>query len=125
MFPLGNLSKPQVRELARKWKLHTSEKKESMGICFIGTRRRFSEFLGTLLFYLQVSVRVATEANPGSYIEPHPGNIEDASGRIVGRHNGLWRYTIGQKARLGGFPEKMFVAQKQVERNVVIVDVAR
>ena len=46
MFPLGELSKTEVRDLARQWKLHTAERKESMGICFVGVRNRFGNFLG-------------------------------------------------------------------------------
>jgi tRNA-specific 2-thiouridylase len=46
MFPLGGMMKDEVRDLARKWGIHTSEKKESMGICFVGVRKRFDSFLG-------------------------------------------------------------------------------
>ncbi|BGP37971.1 hypothetical protein JCM10449v2_001898 [Rhodotorula kratochvilovae] len=103
LFPLGGFaSKDDVRDLARKWEMHTREKKDSMGICFVGVRKGFSSFLD-------------------SYLPPSPGNIETADGRIVGTHNGLWRYTVGEGARLSGFPEKMFVGRKDAARNVVVV----
>ncbi|GAA5919643.1 hypothetical protein JCM1841_005201, partial [Sporobolomyces salmonicolor] len=103
LFPLGAFaSKDDVRDLAHKWGMHTKDKKESMGICFVGVRKGFSGFLD-------------------SYIPPAPGDIEDANGRVVGHHRGLWRYTVGEGARLGGFPEKQFVARKDAERNVVVV----
>ncbi|GAA5996240.1 tRNA-5-taurinomethyluridine 2-sulfurtransferase [Rhodotorula paludigena] len=103
LFPLGAYhSKDAVRELARNWGMHTGDKKDSMGICFVGVRKGFSGFLD-------------------SYLPPSPGNIELEDGKVVGTHNGLWRYTIGEGARLSGFPEKMFVGRKDVARNVVVV----
>ncbi|GAA5834845.1 hypothetical protein JCM3766R1_003262 [Sporobolomyces carnicolor] len=103
LFPLGAFgSKDDVRDLARKWNMHTKDKKDSMGICFVGVRKGFSQFLD-------------------SYIPPSPGDIEDVDGKVLGRHQGLWNYTVGEGARLSGLPQKMFVARKDVERNVVIV----
>ncbi|GAA5859233.1 hypothetical protein JCM1840_003811 [Sporobolomyces johnsonii] len=103
LFPLGAFaSKDDVRDLAHKWDMHTKDKKESMGICFVGVRKGFSGFLD-------------------SYIPPSPGDIEDANGKVVGQHRGLWRYTVGEGARLSGFPEKQFVGRKDAKRNVVVV----
>ncbi|GAA5910998.1 tRNA-5-taurinomethyluridine 2-sulfurtransferase [Sporobolomyces salmoneus] len=103
MFPLGEFaSKDDVRDLARKWNMHTKDKRDSMGICFVGVRKAFSGFLD-------------------SYIPPSPGNIEDINGKVLGQHQGLWKYTVGEGARLSGLPEKLFVARKDVERNVVVV----
>ncbi|GAA6008958.1 hypothetical protein JCM10207_004040 [Rhodosporidiobolus poonsookiae] len=103
LFPLGAFpSKDDVRDLARKWDMHTKDKKDSMGICFVGVRKGFSGFLD-------------------SYLQPAPGNIEDESGKILGTHNGLWKYTVGERARLSGLAEKMFVGRKDAERNVVVV----
>ena len=62
-----------------------------------------------------------TRAITDSYIPPSPGDIEDVDGKVLGRHEGLWKYTVGEGARLSGLPQKMFVARKDVERNVVIV----
>ncbi|BGP13891.1 hypothetical protein JCM10213_002530 [Rhodosporidiobolus nylandii] len=103
LFPLGTYaSKSDVRDLATKWNMHTKDKKDSMGICFVGVRKGFSGFLD-------------------SYLPPSPGNIEDESGKVVGRHNGLWRYTVGERARISGLSEKMFVGRKDAERNTVVV----
>ncbi|GAA5848650.1 hypothetical protein JCM8547_004584 [Rhodosporidiobolus lusitaniae] len=103
LFPLGEFeSKDAVRDLARSWGMHTQDKKESMGICFVGVRKGFSGFLD-------------------SYLPPSPGNIEDETGKILGQHQGLWRYTVGERARISGLPEKMFVGRKDVERNAVVV----
>ncbi|GAA5941023.1 tRNA-5-taurinomethyluridine 2-sulfurtransferase [Sporobolomyces koalae] len=103
LFPLGNFaSKEDVRALASKWNMHTKDKRDSMGICFVGIRKGFSGFLD-------------------SYIQPSPGNIEDIDGKVLGRHNGLWRYTVGEGARLSGLPEKLFVGRKDVARNAVVV----
>ncbi|KAK4699755.1 hypothetical protein P7C70_g6501, partial [Phenoliferia sp. Uapishka_3] len=103
IFPLGDFaSKEEVRKLARKWNLHTSEKRDSMGICFVGVRKNFSDFID-------------------GYILPSPGNIELESGKIVGKHGGLWRYTIGEGARVGGLKERMFIGRKVLERNAVII----
>jgi tRNA U34 2-thiouridine synthase MnmA/TrmU len=112
------MSKDEVRSLARKWNLHTAERKESMGICFIGTRDRFGNFLGEILSSRLPWTRSLTFLRPSdSYLEPKPGDIEDATGRVVGKHSGLWRYTIGEGARLSGFPAKMYVGRKDIERN--------
>ncbi|GAA5912432.1 hypothetical protein JCM6882_005510 [Rhodosporidiobolus microsporus] len=103
LFPLGAFeSKDDVRDLASKWDMHTKDKKDSMGICFVGVRKGFSGFLD-------------------SYLPPSPGNIEDEPGKVIGQHNGLWRYTVGERARISGLPEKMFVGRKDAERNVVVV----
>ncbi|MDB6081977.1 MAG: tRNA 2-thiouridine(34) synthase MnmA, partial [Chlamydiia bacterium] len=104
LFPIGHLPKKEVRELARKFNLATSEKKDSTGICFIG-ERNFRSFLSNYLPYT-------------------PGNLETLAGVVVGRHEGIAYYTIGQRRGLGlgGEGEAWFVIDKDVKRNVVIVD---
>ncbi|GAA5878388.1 hypothetical protein JCM16303_002756 [Sporobolomyces ruberrimus] len=103
IFPLGEFgSKDDVRDLARKWNMHTKDKKDSMGICFVGVRKGFRSFLD-------------------SYIPPSPGNIVDTEGKVLARHEGLWQYTVGEGARLSGLPEKLFVARKDIERNALVV----
>ena len=81
IFPLGNLNKSKVREIAKKEGLITSEKKDSTGICFIG-ERPFPEFLN-------------------NYLSHNPGKIEDEYGRQIGEHKGLPFYTLGQRQGLG------------------------
>ncbi len=80
MFPIGNYTKPEVRKLAKKFGLPTAEKEESMGICFIG----------------EVPMKEFLEKR----IKPTPGNIVTSNGTIVGRHDGLSFYTIGQRHSL-------------------------
>lgn len=103
LFPLGDLEKPQVREIARKYNLATSEKKDSTGICFIG-ERDFRSFLS-------------------GYIAYQPGDFEDPVGKIIGKHLGVAYYTIGQRKGLeiGGPGEAWFVVGKDMKRNVVII----
>jgi tRNA-uridine 2-sulfurtransferase len=104
LFPVGHLKKSEVRALAKKFGLSTAEKKDSTGICFIG-ERNFSHFLHQHIPYT-------------------PGNFETLDRRIVGTHQGVAYYTIGQRRGLGlgGEGEPWFVVGKDVERNVVIVE---
>jgi len=81
LFPVGDLKKTQVRELAAEISLPNAKKKDSTGICFIG-ERPFREFLNR-------------------YLRQAPGAIEDDRGRTVGRHVGLSFYTLGQRQGLG------------------------
>jgi len=106
LFPLGGMLKSEVRRRARAAGLGTAEKKDSTGICFIG-ERRFREFLGR-------------------YLPSQPGPIEDPSGRVIGRHQGLAFFTLGQRHGLdiGGLrgcgPEPWYVARKDAARNALI-----
>lgn len=104
LFPIGHLRKNMVRDIARKAKLSTSEKKDSTGICFIG-KRSFKPFLS-------------------QYVGLHPGNFETLSGEVVGRHDGTAFYTIGQRKGigLGGEGEPWYVIGKNLQRNVVLVE---
>ena len=103
MFPLSNITKPQVREIARKLDLVTANKKDSTGICFIG-ERPFREFLQ-------------------NYFVNNEGPIIDTNCRVLGTHLGLNFYTIGQRKGLGigGNGEPWFVANKDVKNNALIV----
>lgn len=107
LFPVGELEKPVVRKLAEEHDLITHDKKDSTGICFIG-ERKFSEFLK-------------------QYLPAQPGNIETDSGDIIGQHQGLMYHTIGQRQGLGigglkNYDESpWYVAQKDLERNVLVV----
>lgn len=106
LFPVGELEKPEVRAIAEKYELATAKKKDSTGICFIG-ERRFSDFLK-------------------QYLPAQPGNIETEDGEVLGEHQGLMYYTIGQRQGLGIGGTKhgeapWFVAKKDLDRNVLIV----
>ncbi|KAF8503655.1 5-methylaminomethyl-2-thiouridylate-methyltransferase [Russula emetica] len=103
LFPLADLSKIQVREIARAAGLHNASRDESMGLCFVGERRRFNDFLG-------------------EYMVSRPGPILEIETNVqLGQHNGLWTYTIGQGARLPGLARKLFVARKDRQRNAIYV----
>jgi tRNA-specific 2-thiouridylase len=107
LFPLGELRKQQVREIAYAHGLHVSDKKDSTGICFIG-ERPFREFLS-------------------NYLPANPGSIRTFDGEIVGRHDGLMYYTIGQRHGLGiggrqdSTGDPWYVAAKDLQKNELIV----
>ncbi|HRH80420.1 MAG TPA: tRNA 2-thiouridine(34) synthase MnmA [Thiobacillaceae bacterium] len=108
LFPLGEYAKPRVREMARAAGIPVAEKKDSTGICFIG-ERRFREFLQR-------------------YMPIQPGDMITPEGQVVGHHQGLMYYTLGQRQGLGiggikGLPEGVpwFVAQKDLEHNRLVV----
>ena len=107
IFPLGNLTKPEVRELALKFDIPVAKKKDSTGICFIG-ERNFRQFLS-------------------QYIPMKDGDIVTQDGKVVGRHHGVYFYTLGQRRGLGiggsadGNGERWFVLGKDVANNRLIV----
>lgn len=108
LFPLGDLCKKDVRDIARDHALTVHAKKDSTGICFIG-ERPFQEFLAT-------------------YIPADPGAIKTPDGRTVGEHHGLMYYTLGQRQGLGiggrkdsGDAPWYVVAKKQSENVLVVV----
>ncbi|KAI0080508.1 5-methylaminomethyl-2-thiouridylate-methyltransferase [Panus rudis PR-1116 ss-1] len=102
-FPLADHPKPAVRELAQKWDLPTASRAESMGLCFVGEKKKFHDWLT-------------------QYIPPRPGRIIDqTTGQVVGSHQGLWQYTIGQNARVRGMKEKMYVAEKNPKTNDIFI----
>jgi tRNA-uridine 2-sulfurtransferase len=107
LFPLGEMRKDEVRNLARRARLSVADKKDSTGICFIG-ERPFAEFLSR-------------------YLPETPGAIRTLDGEIVGTHRGLGYYTIGQRQGLGiggrrAAPEDpWYVAAKDLERNELTV----
>jgi len=107
LFPLGDLHKTEVRELARREGLHNHRRKDSTGICFIG-ERRFRDFLQR-------------------YLPIQPGPIVDTSGRAVGEHQGLAYYTLGQRQGLGiggvrGSAEApWYVTAKDLATNTLVV----
>lgn len=103
LFPIGHLHKPQVREEAEKRGLYTAQKKDSQGICFIGS----------------VSIRDFL----GQYVDAMPGNIVEAgSNKVLGQHDGALFYTIGQRHGLGiGGGKPYYVTKKDMEQNIVYV----
>lgn len=123
LFPIGHLTKPEVRALARQYDLPTASRRESMGICFVGKRGHFDEFLGTYILDYYLDSKLIIILHTAQYITPVPGNIVDMHGNVLGRHKGMHAYTIGQGAKLSGQKQKMFVARKNKATNeIVIVD---
>jgi tRNA-specific 2-thiouridylase len=107
LFPLGDMLKPDVRKLARDAGFPVHDKKDSTGICFIG-ERRFSEFLAR-------------------YLQKNPGEIRTAEDEVIGTHDGLMFYTIGQRQGLGiggrktSTGEPWYVAGKETGPNILRV----
>ena len=103
LFPLGSLTKQEVRETAKNLHLAVAEKKDSTGICFIG-ERRFREFLS-------------------NYLPMKPGDIINiANHKVVGEHQGVMYYTIGQRKGLNiGGTGPYYVCGKDVEKNLLFV----
>ena len=106
-FPIGHLTKSEVRAIARDRGLPVADKRDSTGICFIG-ERPFGAFVE-------------------AWIPGRPGPIETLSGEVIGRHAGLERYTLGQRSGLGvggirgHAAQPWFVAAKDRTRNALVV----
>lgn len=106
LFPLANLTKPEVRQIAEDNGLATAKKKDSTGICFIG-ERNFKQFLM-------------------NYLPAKEGDIKTYDGRVLGKHSGLMYYTIGQRRGLdiggqAGDDGRWFVIEKDLKNNILYV----
>jgi tRNA-specific 2-thiouridylase len=107
LFPVGELTKQEVRDLAHEYDLATKDKKDSTGICFIG-ERNFNQFLN-------------------NYLPSLEGNMVTEEGEVIAKHSGLMYYTIGQRKGLGiggsneYGNEPWFVIGKDLEKNELIV----
>ncbi len=101
-FPLGDYTKPQVREMARKMKLSTAEKKDSQGLCFVG-KVNFGYFLR-------------------SFLPRQEGEVVTSNGRVIGKHDGIAFYTIGQRHGLGiGGGVPYYIAEKDLMTDTLVV----
>ena len=107
IFPLADIEKTEIRKIASEYNLVNAKKKDSTGICFIG-ERNFKNFLK-------------------NYIPAKQGDIVDLNGNVVGKHDGVLYYTLGQRRGLniggksGGSGERWFVLKKDVLNNKLIV----
>lgn len=103
LFPIGELEKPHVRELAQEAGFTNHDRKDSTGICFIG-ERRFKDFLS-------------------QYLPAQPGEILSLEGKLIGQHDGLMYSTIGQRHGLGigGPGDPWYVVAKNISDNVLYV----
>ena len=106
LFPLGNATKTQVREMAAGFGLPVADKTESQDLCFIA-KGDYRDFLQT-----------------HSTVQEEPGPIVTKEGEILGTHKGLWNYTIGQRRGLGvAFSEPLYVVRLDVAANRLVVAV--
>ena len=133
MFPIGELLKPEVREIARKQKLPTAERKDSQGICFVGKvdlptflQQQLQPKEGNIIeipaqFIARKKLLEVTEENYRKLCFPFP--YKPWNGEIIGQHQGAHFYTIGQRKGLniGGHKEPLFVLGTDVKRNIVYV----
>jgi tRNA-specific 2-thiouridylase len=102
MFPVGHLQKSEVRDIAAKQKLPSAMRKDSQGICFLG-KINYNDFIERYL-----------GKRTGKIVELETGNV-------LGKHNGYWFHTIGQRKGLGLSGGPWFVIKKDVKRNIVYV----
>jgi tRNA-uridine 2-sulfurtransferase len=108
LFPLGEYTKPEVRQMAAERNLPVAAKAESQELCFVAD----NDYRGFVRRYAESTGRQA----------PAPGPIEDTAGRTVGRHDGLAYYTVGQRKGLGVTArEPLHVLQLDASRNVLVV----
>ncbi len=134
LFPIGELTKPEVREIAAKMELVTAEKKDSQGLCFIG-KVRLPEFLqqklqpkAGLIFEIDANQEIYTLEKP-NYNSLEETLISDSTsiaytpemGKVVGKHQGAHYFTTGQRKGLnvGGTKEALFVIATNVETNTI------
>jgi tRNA-specific 2-thiouridylase len=104
LFPLGELTKTDTRDVARERQLKTAEKEESMEICFVPDND-YGRFL-----------------QQAKLVAPHRGEIVDTTGRVLGHHDGIEFYTIGQRKGLGiAAPKPLYVLELDPARNRVVV----
>lgn len=105
LFPIGQLEKHQVRELAKQAGFQTHDKKDSTGICFVG-ERPFREFLSR-------------------YLPEQAGEIQTSDGKVIGQHNGVFYYTLGQRQGLGiggiqgACDSPWYIYKKDIENNIL------
>ncbi|MCE2612592.1 tRNA 2-thiouridine(34) synthase MnmA [Flavobacteriaceae bacterium D16] len=134
LFPIGELTKPEVRRIAAEQNLITAEKRDSQGLCFIG-KVRLPEFLQQQLKpKTGVIVEVPPDSQQYQHDKPHFVNKEaelayhsekpdyaQEDGKVVGKHQGAHYFTIGQRKGLdvGGTPEPLFVIDTDVEENII------
>jgi tRNA-uridine 2-sulfurtransferase len=150
LFPIGNLTKPEVRDIAAKLGLATAQRKDSQGICFVGKvhlptflQQKLEAKKGKIVEIIEAADGVEKVEDEGTYRFPdapdgfpehdvtesslaemvRPFKFEQSSGRILGNHNGAHFFTIGQRKgmNIGGHKEALFVIGTDVEENVVYV----
>lgn len=102
LFPIGHLTKAEVRELAKNYNLLNRSRKDSQGICFLG-KLKFNDFIK-------------------AYLGEKKGDlIEFETNRKLGEHDGFWFYTIGQRKSIGLAQGPWYVVSKNIEKNIVYI----
>jgi len=134
LFPIGELTKPEVRKMAKTLDLITAEKKDSQGLCFIG-KVRLPEFLQQQLKTKKGKVVLIPNEHVVDKIAytfdacqaeeltalTRPNAFTLIDGRVIGEHNGAHYYTIGQRKglKIGGFKEPLFVIETDTRDNII------
>ncbi len=138
LFPIGDLTKPEVRAIADKTGLATATRKDSQGICFVGKvdlpsflQQKLAARKGDIIEIINASIQQSTTeglpevtASAGILASlTEPAKYEAASGTVIGRHNGAHFFTIGQRKgmNVGGHKEPLFVIATDVVNNIVYV----
>jgi tRNA-specific 2-thiouridylase len=141
LFPVGDLTKPEVRKIADKLGLATAQRKDSQGICFVGKvhlptflQQKLEAKKGNIIEIIDVKGKSIfpdiAEGLPGGYMSEEilssmtePFKYEPSSGQIIGIHSGAHFFTIGQRKgmNVGGHKEALFVIGIDVENNIVYV----
>jgi tRNA-specific 2-thiouridylase len=102
LFPIGHLTKPELREVARRAELPTADKKDSQGLCFVG-KVKMHDFLA-------------------QRIPQKPGDVLNMQGEVLGRHDGVQYYTIGQRHGLNlGLEHEYYIVKRDVAANTITV----
>ena len=136
IFPIGKLTKKEVREIAKKNDLITAEKKDSQGLCFVG-KVKLPDFLKQKLTpkkgkvikvdnnFISYDKEESDFESNKSYLEflCSPKNFSETDGEFIGYHNGAFFYTVGQRKGLdiGGFKDPLFVLAKDIDKNILYV----
>ena len=136
IFPIGHLTKADVRKIAKKNDLITAEKKDSQGLCFVGKvklpdflKQRLTPKKGKVIKIDSKFIQQKTDLTMFNSEEEElqllssPFSFSSSDGQEIGEHNGAYYYTVGQRKGLniGGFRDPLFVVQTDVSNNIIYV----
>ena len=136
IFPIGHLTKSDVRDIAKKNDLITADKKDSQGLCFVGKvklpdflKQRLTPKKGKVIKIDSESVKQEIDLNEIKSKEKElellssPFSFSSDDGEEIGEHHGAYYYTVGQRKGLniGGFSEPLFVLETDVSKNIIYV----
>jgi tRNA-specific 2-thiouridylase len=140
LFPIGELTKPEVREIAREMELATADKKDSQGLCFIGKvslptflqqqlkakEGEIVEIFSDFAEYHKEKPEFSSKLEELEYLSAKI-NYKKSDGKVIGKHQGAQFYTIGQSKGLGigGHKESCFLISRDMENNLVYVGEGR